>query len=62
MNAKKLARELLKETGDRGAIIEDAISICSYLSRSRGIELTVEQGSNIREAIDALQGEPEVQA
>ena len=61
MNAQKLARELMQETGDGGAIVEDAISIC-YLSRSRGTELTIEEGSRVREEFDAHHETAEVQS
>jgi hypothetical protein len=62
MNAQKLARELMQETGDGAAIVEDAISICSYVSLSRGTELTIEEGSRVREEFDALHETAEVQS
>ena len=52
MNAQKLVRELMQETGDGGAIV----------SISRGTELTIEEGSRVREEFDALHETAEVQS
>jgi hypothetical protein len=52
----------MQETGDGGAIVENAISICSYVSRSRGTELTIEEGSRVREEFDAHHETAEVQS
>jgi len=50
---EEIAQRLIADTGDKGAIVEDGISICKYVSRSYGIELTVEQGGLVRDIMDS---------
>ena len=50
------------EIVDDGAIVEDAVSICLYVSRTRGVELTIEEGEKVREQLHALYDTAEVQS
>ena len=59
---KQLAHGLMVEIADGGAIVEDAVSICLYVSRTRGVELTIEEGERVREQLDGLYDTAEVQS
>lgn len=48
-----LAKRLLTDTNDAPTgTLEDAVSICEYVSRKYGIELTVTEGGLVREILD----------
>ena len=59
---KQLAHSLMVEIADDGAIVEDAVSICLYVSRNCGVELTIEEGEKVREQLHALYDTAEVQS
>ena len=57
---KQLAHGLMVEIADGGAIVEDAVSICLYVSRTRGVELTIEEGEEVHKHLDFLHDTAEV--
>ena len=59
---KRWAHELMEETAAVGAVVEDPVSICAYVSRTRGVELTIEEGGKVREHLLAFHDTAEVQS
>lgn len=50
---KEIARSLLPF--DKGALLEDGISVCEFLERRFGVNLTVKQGGKVRDMMDEMQ-------
>ncbi len=57
-----IADRIMADTGDQGLIVEDAISICAFVSKRYGTELTIVEGAVIRKLLDKREREAEFAA
>lgn len=55
-NIKKIAQELL-DSDPKGSQIEDDVSLCEYVSKTQGIELTLKEAERVRVEYERLGGQ-----
>lgn len=53
----KLATDTFNDTRGKPALVEDDVSLCQYISRQYGVELTLKQAEQVRAEMDRIEHE-----